>query len=64
MQLVWGTLVTQDSIAPTGAEFATSFLDGLGLQDGPQSLIVLTRAQYEGLSPPDPDTLYLIREGA
>lgn len=62
MQLLWGRLLNGNSIAPSGAEYPTTFLEGFGQQGGPQRLIVLSKAAYDGLAAPDPAFLYLIRE--
>ncbi|RRH71271.1 hypothetical protein [Falsigemmobacter faecalis] len=59
-----GMLTVVPSIVPAGADFATIMLNNFGVQDGPQQLIVLSRAEYDALSPPHSDTLYLIMEGA
>lgn len=64
MQLAAGRVAINNSILPTDAEFFTAFLSGLGLRGGPQRIILLSDWEYAALSPPDPDTLYLIREGA
>ena len=63
-QLVTGAFRRLPSILPAGTDIATLFLEDLGGLGGPQAMVSLTRAQYAALSPPDPDTLYLIREVA
>lgn len=62
LQRGWGRFAIAESILPGGAEYPISFLDGLGQPGGPQAMVLLTRAQYDALPTPDPDTLYFIRE--
>jgi|GEM_PF-5992350 len=57
-----GMLTVVPSIVPTGADLATVLLNNFGQQGAPQQLIVLTKAQYEAITSPDPEILYLIRE--
>ncbi|RRH70048.1 phage upper tail fiber protein [Falsigemmobacter faecalis] len=57
-----GMLTVVPSIVPTGAHFDTIMLNNFGQQGGVQKVVLLTRAQYEALSPPDPDVLYFMRE--
>ncbi|WP_158617370.1 phage upper tail fiber protein, partial [Falsigemmobacter faecalis] len=58
-----GMLTVVPSIVPRGADLATVLLNNFGQQGAPQRLIVLTKAEYEAITAPDPAVLYLIREG-
>ncbi|WP_417255367.1 hypothetical protein [Celeribacter halophilus] len=61
MLLFSGDLEIRNSIAPSGADFSTIFLNGVG--DGSiQSVIHLTQSQYDALAAPDPATLYIVTE--
>lgn len=62
MVLFAGALTIGNSIAPTGAEFATTFLNNFGTTSGPSAIVVLTQAEYDAISSPDESTLYLIAE--
>ncbi|WP_417245952.1 hypothetical protein [Celeribacter sp.] len=61
MLLFSGSMEIRNSIAPSGADFSTIFLNGLG--DGSiQSVTHLTQSQYDALAAPDPATLYIVTE--
>ncbi len=63
MLLFSGGVEIRNSIAPSGADFATTFLNNFGQSGGPSQVVVLTAAEYAALTPPDDDTIYMISEG-
>lgn len=62
LQLGWGRFAIAMSIMPGGAEHPITFLEGFGEPGGAQAIVLLTRAEYDALPTPDPNTLYFIRE--
>lgn len=60
MLLFAGTLVVNNSIAPTGAVFSTAFLGGLGAAGNVRAIVQLTRADYDALESADAETLYVV----
>lgn len=60
MVLFSGTLAIGNSIAPTGVDQTTTFLNNFGSTSGPSKIVVLTQTQYNALTP-DASTIYLIQ---
>jgi len=56
-----GSLEIRNSIAPSGVDFSTIFLNGVA-DGGIQLVIHLTQSEYNALGSPDPATLYIITE--